>query len=39
MSFIAQVRVAEPWTVWNILGVILLVSVLVAAIYAATRRG
>jgi len=39
MSFIAQVPAAEPWTVWNILGVILLVSVLVAVIYAATRRG
>jgi len=39
MSFIAQVRAAEPWTVWNILGMILLVSVVAAAIYAATRRG
>jgi hypothetical protein len=38
MSPIALVRVAEPWTVWNILGAIFLVVVVVGIVYWRLHR-
>jgi hypothetical protein len=38
MSPIALVRVAEPWTVWNIFGAIFLVAVVAGIVYWWLRR-
>jgi heme/copper-type cytochrome/quinol oxidase subunit 4 len=38
MSWFALVRVAEPWSVGNVLGAIFLVLVIVAIVYWAMRR-
>jgi hypothetical protein len=35
---IALVRVAEPWTVWNVLGALFLVAVAVGIVYWFVRR-
>jgi hypothetical protein len=37
MSPIALVRVAEPWTVWNVFGAILLVAVVAGIVYWLVR--
>ena len=39
MSPIALVRVAEPWTMWDVLGGILLVVVVAGIVYWLIRRG
>jgi hypothetical protein len=39
MSPIALVRVAEPWTVWNVFGAFLLVVVIAGIVYWLIRRG
>jgi hypothetical protein len=39
MSPIALVRVAEPWTAWNVLGAIFLVVVVAGIVYWLIRRG
>jgi hypothetical protein len=38
MMPIALVRVAEPWTVWNVLGALLLVALAVGIAYWFVRR-
>lgn len=38
MLCIASVRVAEPWTFWNILGALFLVAVVVGIVYWAIQR-
>jgi hypothetical protein len=38
MAYIALVRAAESWNLWNLIGAALLVGVVVGAMYLATRR-
>jgi len=38
MMPIALVRVAEPWTVWNVLGALFLVALAVGIVYWFVRR-
>jgi hypothetical protein len=38
MMPIALVRVAEPWTVWNVLGALFLVALAVGVAYWFVRR-
>jgi len=38
MSCIALVRVAEPWSFWNVIGALFLVAVVALIVYWAIRR-
>jgi hypothetical protein len=38
MSSIAFVRVAEPWSFWNVVGAVFLVAVVGMIVYWAIRR-
>jgi uncharacterized membrane-anchored protein YhcB (DUF1043 family) len=38
MAYIALVRTAESWNLWNLIGAALLVGLVVGAMYLATRR-
>jgi hypothetical protein len=38
VPFIAQIRVAEPWTAWSLIGAAVLVGAIVGVIYAVVAR-